>query len=377
MLRRGSIHSMSNPPVRIGIIGCGQIAQQHMSTYAKIPDAKMVGFADISEEAAKKSADEYGAEFFTTDFRVLLAREDIDAIDVCLHNNFHMPATVAALEAGKHVYCEKPMAGSFVDAKTMLDKAAEVGKNLHIQLATLYSSETRAAKELIEAGELGDVYHARSTGFRRRGRPYVDGYGTPSFVQKRNSAGGALYDMGVYHISQMLYLLGNPKVERITGKTYQKVGMDPKRQEVSGYDVEELGMGFVRFEGDCSLDIIESWAINLDGFEGSSLVGSKGGVRLDPFGFFRSSGDLDLNSTANLGSARARWESVKGDGGVYGNSQRHWVAALQGLVPLLPTKDIALNTMLISEGIYLSEKLNREVTAEEVVAASVSTAVTM
>jgi len=366
---------MSKAPIRIGIIGCGQIAQQHMSTYAKIPDAQMVGFADISEEAVNKSAKEYGVEFATTNFRDLLARDDIDAIDVCLHNNFHMPATVAALAAGKHVYCEKPMAGSYADAAAMLCKAKEVGKNLHIQLSTLYSNETRAAKALIESGELGEVYHARSTGFRRRGRPYVDGYGTPTFVQKRNSAGGALYDMGVYHISQILYLLDNPKVERITGKTYQKVDMDAKRRETSGYDVEELGMGFVCFEGEASLDIIESWAINLDSFEGSYLVGSKGGVRLNPFGFFRSAGDLDLNSTAELGSARSRWDSVKGDGPVYGNSQRHWIAALQGKIPLLPTAEIALNTMLISEGIYHSQTLNREVTAEEVKAASVSTAV--
>ncbi len=368
---------MSKAPIRIGIIGCGQIAQHHMSTYAKIPEAQMVGFADISEEAARKSAEEYGVDYYTTNFRELLAREDIDAIDVCLHNNFHMPATVAALQAGKHVYCEKPMAGSYVDAKTMLDTAASVGKHLHIQLSTLYSNSTRAAKELIEAGKLGDVYHARSTGFRRRGRPYVDGYGTPSFVQKRNSAGGALYDMGVYHISQMLYLLGNPDVERITGKTYQKVGMDAKRQEISGYDVEELGMGFVRFTGETTLDIIEAWAINLDSFEGPYLVGSKGGVRLEPFGFFQSEGDIDLNATSNLGSARARWDSVQGDGGFYGDSQRHWVAALQGEIPLLPTKDIALNTMLISEGIYLSQKLHREVSAEEVVEASVSTAAKM
>ncbi len=272
---------MSKGPVRIGILGCGQIAQQHMATYAKIPDAKMVAFADINEEAARTCGEQYGAEY-GTNFRDLLARDDIDAVDVCLHNNFHMPATVAGLEAGKHVYCEKPMAGSYADAKTMLDTALAVGKHLHIQLATLYSNETRAAKTLIESGELGNVYHARSTGHRRRGRPYVDGYGTPTFVQKRNSAGGALYDMGVYHISQILYLLNNPVVERITGKTYQQVDMDAKRREISGYDVEELGMGFVRFAGDATLDIIEAWAINLDSFEGSYLVGSKGGVRLQP-----------------------------------------------------------------------------------------------
>jgi predicted dehydrogenase len=366
---------MSDNPIRIGIIGCGQIAQHHMKTYAKIPGAQMIACFDINEETARKSAETYGIPNVCTNFHEMLARENMDAIDVCLHNNLHMPATVAALEAGKHVYCEKPMAGSYRDAVTMLRTARERGRNLHIQLSTLYLNETRAAKELIDAGELGEVYHARSTGFRRRGRPYVDGYGTPTFVQKRNSAGGALYDMGVYHIARMLYLLGNPAVERISGKTYQKIDMDAGRRETSGYDVEELGLGFVRFAGDLTLDLIESWAINLESFEGSSIVGSKGGVRLNPFGFFRSVGELDVNGTTNLDSARFRWDNVRGDGNVYGDSQHHWIAALQGRVPLLPTAEIALNTMLISEGIYLSDRLRREVTVQEVEEASVSTAV--
>src|SRR5215475_13321823 len=117
----------------------------------------------------------------------------------------------------------------------MLATAKQCKKNLSIQLSTLFSNETRAAKELIDAGELGELYFARSTGWRRRGRPFVDGYGTPTFVQKRNSAGGALYDMGVYHIAGLLYLLGNPSVARITGKTYQKIPMDPALEKSSGY----------------------------------------------------------------------------------------------------------------------------------------------
>lgn len=363
--------------IRIGIIGCGQIAQHHMKTYKGIADAEMVVLADINEAAAKKSAEEFGVAETTTDWKSVLQRDDIDAVDVCLHNNYHMPATVAALEAGKHVYCEKPMAGCYTDAKKMLDTARATGKNLHIQLSTLYSNETRAAKELIDAGELGDVYFARSTGFRRRGRPYVDGYGTPSFVQKRHSAGGALYDMGVYHIARALYLLGNPTVERISGTIYQKTDMDPERREISGYDVEELGVGLIRFEGEVLLDLIESWAIHLDNFEGSYVVGSKGGVKLTPFGFFKSVGHIDMSATGDLGSARYRWDNVVGDGQVYGDSQHHWIAALTGKIPLLPTAEIALNTMLIQEGIVLSASRRREVSAEEVLEASVSTAATM
>ena len=113
--------------------------------------------------------------------------------------------------------------------------------------------------------------------------------------------------MGTYHIAQALFLLGNPKVERVTGKTYQKIDMDSARQASSSYDVEELGLGFVRFAGDVTLDIIESWAVHLDTIEGSSILGSKGGVRLHPFGFFRSFGNLDeraLSATTSSGCSR-------------------------------------------------------------------------
>ena len=360
---------------QIGIIGCGQIAQQHVQSYAQIPDVQIVACADIDQEAAHRLAAKCGAGLATTNLREVLDRSEIDAVDVCLHNNLHMPVTVMALEAGKHVYCEKPMAGSYVDAARMLETARRCNRMLHIQLFTLYTDETRAAKELIETGELGDLYFARSTGHRRRGRPYVDGYGTPTFVQKRNSAGGALYDMGVYHISQVLYLLGNPKVERISGKTFQRTAMDHGRREISGYDVEELGAGFVRCENDLAIDIIESWAVHLDPFEGSFVLGSEGGVRLNPFGFYKNVGNLELSSTADLGAARFRWKNVQGDGDHYANSQSHWIAALHGNCPLLPSADVALNTMLVSEGIYLSQKLDREVSADEVRANSVSTSI--
>jgi predicted dehydrogenase len=223
------------------------------------------------------------------------------------------------------------------------------------------------------------VYHARSTGHRRRGRPYVDGYGKPAFVQKENSGGGALYDMGVYHISELLYLLGNPAPERITGKTYQKMPMDETRRRQAGYSVEELGMGFVRFAGgELSLDILEAWAIHLDKIEGSCIVGSEGGIRLNPFGFFRSHGDLDIDGAASLESARYRWRKLRsedGDTDTRASSQAHWIAVLQGKTEQLPTAEIALNTMLISEGIYLSQRENREVTADEVRERSVSTAI--
>ena len=361
--------------VRIGVIGVGQIGKSHLRNYSKIDAAEIVAIADINQAEADRVSEMHSIANVYTDFRDLLARDDIEAVDVCLHNNFHMPVSVAALEAGKQVYCEKPMAGAYVDAETMYRTAQDLGLKLSIQLSTLYRPETKAAKWLIDEGYLGKLYHGRSTGFRRRGRPFVDGYGSPAFVQKRNSGGGALYDMGVYHIACMLYLLGNPQVLRVSGKTYQEVEMDAARRESSGFNVDELGLGFVRLQDGITMDIIEAWSIMLDGFEGSSVVGSKGGVRLEPFTYSYSAGDLDLDCTTNLDRFMFRVHNVQGIGDEYDSPQHHWVAALQGRVDLLPTAELALNTMLVSEGIYLSEKLGREVTADEVREASVSTSV--
>ena len=255
------------------------------------------------------------------------------------------------LKSVTRMYCEKPIAGSHVDAVAMLKTAKSVGRKLAIQLSTLYNNETKAARVLIREGHLGRIYHARSTGYRRQGRPFVDGYGTSSFVKKEVAAGGALYDMGVYRIAQILHLMDNPDVLRISGKTYQETPLDAKRSQSSGYNVEELGLGFIRLQGNVTLDIIESWAVYMDAFESSSIFGSKGGIRLKPFGFFHMLGEMQVDSKIDLD------------------------AALQGRVELLPTAEIALNTMLISEGIYLSEKLGREVSAAEVLENSVSTAV--
>ena len=357
-------------PIRIGVIGVGQIGKSHLEKYSKLAGAQVVAVADLNQNEAQRVADEQNIAHVYSDFRELLKRSDIDAVDVCLHNNYHRPVTVAGLEAGKHVYCEKPMAGSYRDALTMWETAQKCGKKLHIQIANIYETSTRVAKQLIEEGQLGEVYHARSVGLRRRGRPFVDGYGTPTFVQKQHSGGGALYDMGVYHIATMLHLLGNPNVERISGQTYQKTGMDEARRAQSGYDVEELGLGFVRFEGDLTLDIVEAWAAHQADLGAPCLLGSEGGIRLEPFTLYKNMGDLQMDCTVDLKSAAYRWSNVHQLGDIYDSSQAHWIAALQGRVELLPTARYALNTSLISQGIYFSSQQRRELTAEEVLEAS-------
>ena len=361
--------------IRIGVIGTGQIGKNHLKAYAKISDAKIVAVADINGDEAHKVAAEYKIPNVLSDFRKLLKMGEIDAVDVCLHNNFHAPVSIEALNAGKDVYCEKPMAGSYFDARAMHEMAKSTGKKLHIQLSTLYTNEHKTAQRLIDSGQLGKLYYARSYGFRRRGRPYVDGYGTPAFVKKEIAAGGALFDMGIYHIAEVLHLLGNPAVETVSGTTHQEIPMYEERAKISGYSVEELGLGFVRLSGGITLSIEESWAMHYDGSESSKILGSKGGIKLSPFMFFSSAGDVELASTADLDKADFRWHSCEPNYNAYDSSQQHWVAALQGRVPLIDTAGIALNVALISEGIFRSQIQRKEVGATEIAETSKSSAV--
>lgn len=372
--------------IRIGIIGVGQIGKRHLELYESIEDAQVVAVCDQNEQEARRVAEKYNIDHMYTDYRELIARDDIEAVDVCLHNNFHAPMTIAALEAGKHVYCEKPIAGTYFDGNAMVETAKETGKMLHIQLGTLYRKETKAAKALIDDGKLGKLYHARSNGFRRRGRPFVDGYGTKFFTNKATATGGALIDMGVYHIAQMLYLLDTPTPTRISGKVYQEMEMDPVRREESQFDVEELALGFVKFADGLTLDIREAWSVHMGDFEASSILGSLGGIRLPsmraggestPFSFFSTVSDLDLNSTVDLNAMDIRRHRLRENEDAYDSSQQHWIAALQGRVDLLPTAHIALQTMLISEAIYLSDQRGEEVSAAEVIEKSMSTAISL
>jgi predicted dehydrogenase len=353
--------------VRIGIIGAGQIAKHHIRQYKEVPEAEIVALCDIRSDEAERVALENGIPSTYTDYHELLKRDDIQSVDVCLHNRLHARVTMDALRAGKNVYCEKPMSWLYGEAKAMYDTARQTGRMLHIQLSTIYTPEARAAKRLIDDGNLGNLYYAKSSYYRRRGRPWVDGYGTTNFVQKGAAGGGATIDVGVYHIGRMMWLLGNPGLLSVSGATYQMLeNIYPERRESGKYDVEELGMALVRLEGGLTYWFEEAWAIQSDSQSADYVYGSKAGVRVEPLTFFSTLSDMEMDSTFDVKQADWRWHQTDPKAAGFDNSQRHWVWAQLGRVQLIDTAGVALKTAQISEGIYLSAHLKREVTASDI-----------
>ena len=352
--------------VKIGMIGCGQIAKIHLGHYDKIPEAEIVAVCDIDEAEARRVAAEREIPQVFTDYREMLAVDEIQSVDVCLHNHLHAPVTIDALRAGKNVYCEKPMADTYAAAKRMQQVARETGQMLAVQFFSLYDPATRAAKKLIDDGKLGRIYYAKARNYRRRGRPFVDGYGTANFVNSKTSAGGALIDMCVYHTARMIYLLGNPDLLTVSGSTFQRLDMYEDRRKSSGYDVEELGLGLIRLAGGITLFVEEAWAVNMTAGGEHQIFGSAGGVNLEPFTFYTTISDIEFNATADLEGIDWRWhQCVPGTDDMDG-SQRHWISAQLGRCDLIDSAGVALKTSMILEGIYKSQQQGRELTAKEI-----------
>jgi predicted dehydrogenase len=252
---------------RVGFVGCGFIAnRKHMPALALRDDAEMVAFCDIIIEKAQESAKNYGtpdAEVYL-DYRDLIARDDIDVVHVCTPNSSHAEITIAALRAGKHVMCEKPMAKTAAEAKAMLDAYKETGKLLTIGYQNRFREDSLLMKKMADNGELGEIYLGKAFATRRRGVPT---WGV--FMDKEKQGGGPLIDLGTHALDLTLWMMNNYEADTVLGSTFDKIakigspanGMGP--WDPDKYEVEDSAFGLVRMKNGSTIMLEASWAINM------------------------------------------------------------------------------------------------------------------
>ena len=273
--------------VRIGIIGCGGIANgKHMPSLKKQPNAEMVAFCDIIEERAQKALKEFGAEGAKcyTDYKELLKDETIDIVHVCTPNREHSFITVDALEAGKHVMCEKPMAINGEEAQKMLDAARRTGKKLTIGYQNRYRPDSWYLKRACEADELGEIYYAKAHAVRRRGVPT---WGV--FIDEYEQGGGPLIDIGTHALDLTLWMMNNYQPKLVVGSVFKKLGGQKECGNTWGdwdaekITVEDSAFGFIVMKNGATVSLESSWALNmLDTREACTLLcGTNAGIDMN------------------------------------------------------------------------------------------------
>ena len=274
--------------IKIGLIGNGGMCKAaHAPAYRDDPRTEVVALCDILEERAVYLRETYfpDAQVYT-DYRELLCDPAIDAVDICTPNDLHSEIAVAALNAGKHVFCEKPDAVDVEKAMAMKEAAERNGKLLMVMRNNRFAPASQYLKRFIEAGRAGEIYCGRCGWQRRRGIPGKGGW----FTTKARSGGGPLIDLGVHMIDLAVWLMGNPKPVAVSANTYCKFADSDVSDSVNSdfgdkvaagtFDVEDLAMGMIRFENGAVLQIEFSWASNIKRERRFvELRGTKAGVK--------------------------------------------------------------------------------------------------
>ena len=361
--------------IRVGIIGCGGIANgKHMPSLKKVPGVQMVAFCDIIVERAEKAAKQYGtpdAKVYE-DYKELLEDKTIDVVHVCTPNRAHSFITVDALEAGKHVMCEKPMAINSAEAKKMLDAAEKTGKLLTIGYQNRQTSEALFLKEEADRGTFGDIYFARAFAVRRRAVPT---WGV--FPNKALQGGGPLIDIGTHALDMTLWCMDNYEPARVSGSVFYKLGHLQQATEgnIFGpwdpetYEVEDSAMGFIVMKDGTTINLEAAWAINMtDAREASTtLCGTKAGAEIfsgmsystDTLVYNRGRNGQLMDEKLAGGGAIAYFEGGSSAPGVVEADQ--WLRAiLEDGEPVVKPEQAFVVTQIL-EAIYKSAETGKEV----------------
>ncbi len=271
----------STPPVGIGIIGTGTIAQAHLQSLQSSTRGRAVAVYDVLADRAEETAKRFGIPYAASSLDDLLARPEVDGVIVCTPPFAHAEPTIKALEAGKHVLCEKPFALDPAEAEQMVKTAERTGTFLACASARdRYGMAQTRAHEMVENGELGDVYHVRSSFFRFRGRPGHHIFPQSTwFLDRSRAGGGVMMDLAVYTIDSVIWLLGSPRVLSVTAQMRQITEEPPTRAK---QDVEDHVIIMLQCEGGKSGLVEAAWVANMDGADGLYVFGTKAGLRFNP-----------------------------------------------------------------------------------------------
>ncbi len=343
--------------LNIGIIGTGWPGQMHAQAAREEEGAVLYCCADLDDERRASFEKKYAPKKSYTEYQTMLQDRALDVAVVCLPNFLHFPVSLAALQAGKHVLCEKPPTLNAEEAKILREEARKRGLIYSFSRQFRFSPEMQLARSLVQEGRLGKIYHAKATFVRSRGIPTgVGGW----FTEKKRSGGGALIDIGIHALDAVWYLMGTPRPLTVSAQVFRNFA---HLVSVPVFDVDDAAFGFIRFDNGAVVQLETSWAGNLTDdipprqyfgreLTNSVLYGTKASIRLRPFALFEDQkGEL----------VHVALEARPGESGGFELQLRNFLAAVRGEEKPMNDADQAVALMEMIDGIYASSELGREV----------------
>jgi len=347
---------MKSRKLRVGIVGTGGIAQGvHIPGWKDNPDAEITAVCDIIPERVQEVAAENNVPHVFEDYRKLVKLKDVDVVDVCTPNRVHTPVSLAALAAGKHVLCEKPLAVTPREIEKLIKAARDAKRVLMVGQNNRYRGISQAIKRWIEAGNLGKPYYARSWAIRRNLLPPAVG-----FITKEQSGGGPCLDIGVHCLDLAMWLMDFPEPVTVTGAATNQLA---KKKTIPGawgdwdakrFDVEDFACGMVRFASGAMLSLESSWLGHTPEPEDMScmILGDKAGVSWP-------SGQVCTVSNGALIDAKIQPLPMRPQ--THTTEIWEFYDAVVNHKPAPVPAEQALKVIKILDGIYRSQKTGREV----------------
>ncbi len=352
--------------IRVALVGCGNMCWAgHIPAFQNMDDVEITALCDIVPSKTEWAAQHLNvpADRCYESYEEMLKAGGFDAVDICTPNYLHSTIAVAALDAGYHVFCEKPDAVSVAESLKMKEAAEKSGKTLMIMRNNRYNNYSVFLKKFIADGKMGEIYTARCGWRRRRGIPGKGGW----FTTKALSGGGPLIDLGVHMIDLAIWLMGNPTPVAVSGCTYCKFADSEtqadsvhagygEKMEDGTFDVEDLAMGFIRFDNGACMQIEFSWASNIEKEKYFiDLRGTKAGASTDTmdgkFKIFTEENGLTVDIVPNLSE----------DSGQHGRNLRHFIDVLEGKAEPDFKPEQGVNMIKILEAMYKSAEEGREI----------------
>jgi predicted dehydrogenase len=329
--------------LRIGLVGVGAAAQvNHIPALKKTEDVELVALCDRDDEKTSRVAQKFGIPRTYNRLEEILSDDEIDAIDICTPNYLHAPMATSALEAGKHVLCERPLARSGDEALAMVKAARKAERTLMCAVQHRFRPDAQLLKKVVEKGELGPVFYTKAGWLRQRTEWDSDEWRR----QKRESGGGVVLDLGFQVLDLALWLLGHPTVESVSASVHRS-----RKGEV-----EDNATALLRLENGATLTLEVTWGLLMEkDFAYLNLFGSGGAALLNPLRIHRGMHGTLVNVTPTMDTSRNQYkQSMEAQ-------VAHFAEALRkGVAPMGDGEEI-LPVMQLMDAIYRSAEQGKEV----------------